>query len=43
MNLVMCTWCEAVSTEQELEVIVENEHCPHCKKTGHLLDVEGTK
>jgi len=37
---VMCTWCEAVSTEEELEIRLDTEHCPQCGQSGCLLDMQ---
>jgi hypothetical protein len=40
---VMCTWCEAVCDEEELEVRLDTEHCPQCRVSGWLMDVAVTQ
>jgi hypothetical protein len=37
---IMCTWCETVSAEEQLEIILDAEHCPQCGRTGCLLDMQ---
>ena len=40
VEAIMCTWCEKVSTEKELEVRLDNEYCPQCGESGCLLDIQ---
>ena len=40
---VMCTWCETVSTEEELEIRLDTEYCPKCKQSGCLMDTQVTQ
>ena len=40
---VMCTWCETVSTEEELEIRLDTEYCPQCRVSGRLMNVGVTQ
>ena len=42
-TLVKCNWCETVTNETELELRLDNEHCPLCGYSGHLMDVGATE
>ena len=43
VTMVMCTWCEAISTEEQLEIRLDTEHCPQCSVSGWLMDVAVTQ
>jgi len=43
VETVMCTWCEAVSTEEELQIRLDAEHCPQCGESGCLLDMQASQ
>jgi phage FluMu protein Com len=36
---VRCNWCYVVTTESELEVRLDVEHCPSCGNSGYLMDM----
>jgi hypothetical protein len=36
---VMCTWCEALCDEEQLEIGLDTEHCPLCRVSGWLMNV----
>ena len=40
---VMCTWCETTTTEEQLEIRLDTEHCPQCRVSGWLMDVAVTQ
>jgi hypothetical protein len=35
---IICNWCETVSTEEQLEIRLDTEHCPGCGNSGYLMD-----
>jgi len=39
---VTCNWCETTSTEDELVIILDTEHCPQCGEIGCLMDTKET-
>ena len=39
---VKCNWCETVTTESELEIILDIEYCPSCGNSGCLMDTGAT-
>lgn len=40
---VMCTWCETTTTEEQLEIRLDTEHCPQCRVSGWLMNVGATQ
>ena len=42
-NTILCTWCETETTEQQLEIRSDTEHCPQCGKNGCLMDMQVTQ
>jgi hypothetical protein len=39
-TMVMCTWCETVSDEEQLEIRLDDFHCPQCGESGCLMDMQ---
>lgn len=43
INHIVCNWCETETTEQQLEIRTETEHCPQCGNNGYLMDMQVTQ
>ena len=43
MTIVRCNRCETIFPESEILLKKQKKYCPHCKKSGCLMDLTGTE